>query len=180
MARFQVGKPRMDALEGWRIAKVLPLVRGRLLDVGCGFNNLVRAYGCGVGVDVFPWAGIDILIGDSAWLPFPDGSFDTVTIVAALNHISNRTEALPAIRRVLRPGGQLIVTMIGPKTGVLAHIAFVRDERTRGSMQPGEKLGMTRREVVSLLDESGFSVVQDIPFQFGLNRVYIATQKGGH
>lgn len=62
----------MDILEGWRIAKVLPMIQGRLLDVGCGFNNLVKAYGSGVGVNVFPWKGVDVLIGDSAFLPFPD------------------------------------------------------------------------------------------------------------
>src|SRR5262245_8036930 len=129
---------RMDLLEGWRAARVLPLISGRLLDVGCGFNNLVSAYGSGVGVDIFPWEGIDILVGDSARLPFLDSSFDSVTIVAALNHIPNRAAALIEIRRLLRPGGSLIVTMIGPKTGRLAHRLFVRDEYTRGGMRPGE------------------------------------------
>src|SRR5919109_4397828 len=116
---------RMDALEGWRIGRVLPLVRGRLLDVGCGFNNLVRAYGRGVGVDVHPWLGVDVLLDDAARLPFPAATFDTVTILAALNHIPNRAAALREIRRVLRPSGRLIVTMIGPRTGVLAHMLFV-------------------------------------------------------
>ena len=34
-----------------RIRAVLPRVRGRLLDIGCGTNELVRRYGNGVGVD---------------------------------------------------------------------------------------------------------------------------------
>jgi SAM-dependent methyltransferase len=163
----------MDLLEGWRVARVLPLIRGRLLDVGCGFNNLVSAYGSGVGVDIFPWDGVDVLVGDPAELPFPDRSFDTVTIVAALNHIPNRAEALIEIGRVLRSCGRLVVTMIGPKTGLLAHALFVRDERTRGGMRPGEKGGMTRQEVVGLLRSCGFTIVREVPFQLGLNRVFV-------
>jgi SAM-dependent methyltransferase len=168
----------MDLMESWRIARVLPLIRGRLLDVGCGFNNLVRVYGKGVGIDIFPWVGIDVRIGDSAWLPFPNDAFDTVTIVAALNHIPNRAEALLAIRRVLRPTGRLIATMIGPKTGVMAHAVFGRDEHARGGLRPGEKLGMTRREVVDLFEVCGLHVVREIPFQLGLNRVFVAAQNG--
>ena len=43
---------QMDMLESRRLAVALPYVRGRLLDIGCGYNNLVRAYGSGVGVEV--------------------------------------------------------------------------------------------------------------------------------
>ena len=39
-------------LEHRRATAVLPHVRGRLLDVGCGSNQLVRRYGDGMGVDV--------------------------------------------------------------------------------------------------------------------------------
>jgi hypothetical protein len=38
----------MDALETWRVRKVLPHVRGRLLDLACGFNHLVHRNGSGV------------------------------------------------------------------------------------------------------------------------------------
>lgn len=167
----------MDALESWRIARVLPHVRGRLLDIGCGFNNLVRAYGSGVGADIHAWLGIDVLIGHAAVLPFKDRAFDTVTILAALNHIPNRAAALREIVRVLRPGGRLIVTMIGPWTGVAAHALFVRDERARGGMRPGEKLGMSWNEVRGLLDGAGFVVLREVPFQAGLNRVFLAAKR---
>jgi len=94
--------PWMDKAEKFRIEKALPLVRGRLLDLGCGYNNLVRQHNSfGVGVDVFPWPGVDVLIGDSARLPFPDESFDSVAILAALNHIPNREQALCEANRVL-------------------------------------------------------------------------------
>lgn len=164
----------MDLLEPWRLRVVLPFVRGRLLDLACGYNNLSRAYGLGLGVDVFPWEGIDIRIGDAAQLPFRDGSFDTVSVVAALNHIPNREAALLAVKRVLRPDGLFLSTMIGPRTGRLAHLIFHQDENRRGGMRQGEVDGIHPAAMRTLLHQAGFEIVREVPFQLGLNRLYVA------
>jgi demethylmenaquinone methyltransferase/2-methoxy-6-polyprenyl-1,4-benzoquinol methylase len=42
-------------------------------------------------------------------LPFPDGSFDCVTIGFGLRNVTDKAAALASMRRVLRPGGQLLV-----------------------------------------------------------------------
>lgn len=166
---------RMDLVEGWRRRVVLKHIRGRLLDLGCGYNNLVAGYSAfGVGVDVFPWAGVDVLVGDAAKLPFPDASFDTVTILAALNHIPNRDQALKEIYRLLRPDGQLILTMISPLVGQFAHVVFRHDEDVRGGMEEGELKGLTNQQVRALLTDAGLPIRREQPFQFGLNRVFIA------
>jgi SAM-dependent methyltransferase len=164
----------MDPLESWRLSKVKPFVRGRLLDLACGYNNLVRIHGNGVGVDVHPWQGVDVVVGDAARLPFADHAFDTATIVAALNHITNRAEALREVHRVLKPGGLLLATMIGPWTGRLAHLLFHQDEHVRGGMRPGEVHGMSPAEMRQLLTEAAFEPVREVRFQLGLNRLYMA------
>jgi SAM-dependent methyltransferase len=165
---------RMDLLEPWRLHVVLPFVRGRLLDLGCGYNNLSRAHGLGLGADVFPWEGIDVRIGDAARLPFRDGSFDTVSVVAALNHIPNREAALLAVMRVLRRGGLFLATMIGPWTGRFAHMLFHQDEARRGGMRPGEVDGIRPIAMRALLQQAGFELVHEVPFQLRLNRLYVA------
>jgi demethylmenaquinone methyltransferase / 2-methoxy-6-polyprenyl-1,4-benzoquinol methylase len=42
-------------------------------------------------------------------LPFPDGSFDCITIGFGLRNVTDKAAALRAMRRTLRPGGQLLV-----------------------------------------------------------------------
>jgi SAM-dependent methyltransferase len=165
---------RMDLLEPWRHRVVRPFIRGRFLDLACGYNNLTRAHGSGLGADIFPWEGIDIRIGDAAQLPFRDGSFDTVSVIAALNHIPNREAALLAIKRILRPNGHFLATMIGPLTGRVAHRFFHQDEARRGGMRQGEVEGLSRATMRTLLSKAGFELVREVPFQLGLNRLYVA------
>lgn len=170
-----------------RIKAVLPHVRGRLLDIGCGENHLVRAYANlsrrsgeaakadGVGVDVHPWPGADLVVPDSACLAWESQSFDTIAIIAALNHMPNRRAVLKECRRVLRPDGHVVVTMITPKTSRVWHWLRSRsdaDQVERG-MKPGEVYGFTPAEMVQLFESSGFALVSQTRFMLGFNRVYV-------
>ncbi len=165
----------VDYLERRRREMVLAEVRGRLLDIGCGNNRLVRSYGNGVGVDVHPWEGVDVVVRDTARLPFPNASFETVSFVACLNHIPNRGDVLREARRCLAPGGRLLATMIGPGISNLWH-RIIRpwdDDQVDRGMRPGEVWGMTRRDMVCLLQEAGFRLAATNGFIFGLNTLYV-------
>jgi demethylmenaquinone methyltransferase / 2-methoxy-6-polyprenyl-1,4-benzoquinol methylase len=52
---------------------------------------------------------IDFQEGDAMDLRFPDASFDVVTISFGLRNVADRGQALREFRRVLRPGGRLMV-----------------------------------------------------------------------
>ena len=101
---------------------VLPEIRGRLLDIGAGPNTLVKLYGSGTGVDVFDWGGGALVVNDTAALPFPDRSFETIAFVACLNHIPNRQQVLHEAKRLLSPGGRVVMTMINPILGGVGQI----------------------------------------------------------
>jgi ubiquinone/menaquinone biosynthesis C-methylase UbiE len=47
--------------------------------------------------------------GDATALPFADGSLDAVILTAVLGEIPDRVAVLREVRRVLRPGGRLVV-----------------------------------------------------------------------
>jgi len=48
--------------------------------------------------------------GDATALPFADGSFDVIVCNSALEHVADERRAVGEIRRVLKPGGRLILT----------------------------------------------------------------------
>lgn len=54
-------------------------------------------------------AGVCFCVADAQELPFPDASFDCVTIGFGLRNVTDKAAALRSMHRVLRPGGQLLV-----------------------------------------------------------------------
>lgn len=166
-------------LEAMRIQTVLPFIKGRLLDIGCGMNRLVRTYGNGVGVDVHNWGNVDYVVEDSAKLPFDAASFDTVTIIAALNHIPNREEVLKECGRVLKPDGRLVITMITPRVSALWHLLrapWDADQQERGMVE-GEVYGFTAKQLIGLAQAQGFTLLTREKFMLQLNSIYLF-QKG--
>jgi ubiquinone/menaquinone biosynthesis C-methylase UbiE len=164
-----------------RVAIALGRCRGLVLDIGCGTNELARAYrsreGSAIGVDVLPWPGTDVVC-DTTTLPFPDRHFDTVAMLACLNHVpqSKRGQVLQEARRVLKDEGQLLITMINPVVGVVVHAIRRRydlDQLEQG-MGEEEENRLWEKEVERLLAVNGFLIIESVPFVFGLNNLYIA------
>ena len=52
---------------------------------------------------------VAFVIANAERLPFPDRSFDCVTIGFGLRNVTDKAAALASMRRVLRPGGRLLV-----------------------------------------------------------------------
>ena len=160
-----------------RTAMVLAQVRGRLLDIGCGANDVVKQYrtrgGVGTGVDVYPWPGLDLLVDNTAQLPFLDRAFDTISFVACLNHIPNRVDVLREAKRLLQPGGIVLVTNLTPGLSRLWHkwAFWDADQHERG-MATGEVFGFTHEDLLNLLQKAGFQFVKCQPFSWGLNSLY--------
>ncbi len=180
LSRDQTLRLGLTPIDDERVIQALKHVRGRLLDVGCGANNLVRSYGNGTGVDVVPWSGSDMVIEDAGKLPFKNESYDTVSFLACLNHIPNRDAALKEAFRVLGPNGQVLITMITPRIGQFVH--WLRkphdpDERERYINHSDELMGMAPGNVRQLLQEAGFKNIRRKRFVYGLNNLFVADKQ---
>lgn len=163
------------SLEDERIGAVLPHIKGRLLDVGAGRNVLVKRYtGEGVGVDVNDFGMGCVIVKDSANLPFPDNAFDTATFLACLNHIPNRADALREAKRILRPDGRLLVTMINPILGVIGHRFWWHGDDKRRPIIVGEREGLWNKDVIALIEHAGFTLEKHERFVYGMNNLFIA------
>ena len=85
----QVGKSGLVILSDINAA-MLGEGRDRLIDAGIVSN-------------------VDCVLANAEKLPFADSSFDVVTIGFGLRNVTDKAAALADMRRVLKPGGQLLV-----------------------------------------------------------------------
>ena len=86
-----------------------------VLDAGCGEGVLVDEYAKAlniVGVDT-NYVSDRVREGSVTALPFPDGSFDRALCLDVLEHLSyeDQPRAFAELHRVLRPGGELFVSV---------------------------------------------------------------------
>ena len=78
--------------------------------------------------------------GDAQALPYPDGHFDAAYLVATLGEVPDKERALRELRRILAPGGRLVVGESQPdphmvsfdKLRKLADVAGLSYERKTG------------------------------------------------
>lgn len=153
--------------------------RGRLIDIGCGNNGLVRLYGNdSVGIDVFDFGGGAVILNDTSKLPFEDKSFNTATFVACLNHITNREKVLQEVRRVLTDDGIVCVTMLTPVIGLIRHkLAWWDPDQNDRGMKSDEDMGLSTSYLLDLFYKAGFQLIKKQKFVLGLNNFYLFRKK---
>jgi len=176
-----------------RMVALAETTRGaRALDLACGTGDIAfaleRAGASVVGLDVThrmlvlatakrdrhlnspaaPW----FINGDMMTLPFPDESFDLVTTGYGLRNVPDIKGALDEIRRVLRPGGQVLsldfnrpeqpvvrfvylayLTLVGSALGYVLH----RDPDTYRYIPESIRRYPGARGVVALMLQRGFT-----------------------
>jgi SAM-dependent methyltransferase len=148
----------------------------RVLDLGCGAGRFVaalRAAGAdAVGVELaeaalerarrnVPGADLRLLEPDGS-LPLAHGEIDLVWCSEVLEHVPDTGALLTEARRVLRPGGRLLVTV--PDHGRLRRtlIALARHEAHYDPL--GQHLRFyTRRSLARTLHATGFADVRIEP-----------------
>ncbi|MBE7440681.1 MAG: metalloregulator ArsR/SmtB family transcription factor [Spirochaetales bacterium] len=122
---YQHGLVDSQLYRQWMLS-VLPDAAGTVADIGCGTGVLTaqlpgrarKIIGVDQNADQLRQARLrcpqaDFRPGELENLPLPNGSVDCVLAGMVLHHVPAPELALAEIRRVLRPGGQLILADLG-------------------------------------------------------------------
>jgi len=129
--------------QGWRkklIKRLAAVKPGFVLDVATGTADLAIAEAQQIGTKVVGldisagmlavgqqkinkanlMAQIELVVGDSEALAYPDATFDAVTVAFGVRNFENLELGLAEILRVLKPGGTLLVLEFGkPKSAIV-------------------------------------------------------------
>ena len=132
---------------GWRrrVAKAVSAAQAtHVLDVATGTGDLLieiarngstRAVGLDPAVNMLELArekvkkaGVseqtELVVGSAEALPFPDASFDAVTIAFGIRNASDMDAALREMRRVLKPAGSLFVLEFSTPTSPIVRFGW--------------------------------------------------------
>ena len=134
---------------------------GRGIEIGVGSGRFAAPLGVQVGVDPSPAMlvyaaarGVEVVEGTAENLPFAEGSFDHALVVTTICFVDSPAGMLAEARRVLRPGGRLVIGFIDRESALgqdyLAHQA--------ASVFYREATFYSADEVAQLLRETGFSI----------------------
>jgi 2-polyprenyl-3-methyl-5-hydroxy-6-metoxy-1,4-benzoquinol methylase len=170
-------------LRALRIGKVLPVIKQysscNLLDIGCGWDyrllKTVRPFiKTGVGIDfkVEKYEDnkirtIPMIMTDH--LPFEAESFDIVTMLAVLEHLSDPLSMTREIGRILKKGGKLVLTVPSkiakPVLQFLAYrIGIVSETEMRDHKQYYD-----HNELKKLFSQTHMTIDYHQYFQMGMN-----------
>ena len=163
---------KFNWLANHKIIRSLERARGHacgvLLDVGCGskpFSGLfagrvTRYLGTDLKASRFLGAARLDAFARAEALPFRAGSMDTVLGLSMLTYLPEPRLMLEEARRVLRPGGMLILEF--------TQMAPLHDP-------PHDYFRFTRHGAAWLLERAGFDVVEVIPIGGLMARVGLST-----
>lgn len=130
------------------------------------------------------------LVADALSLPFPDRSFDVVTVAFGLRNMADYPAALREMHRVLRPGGRLLILDFALPDGILRtpyrlylhHVLPRLAGFVTGQRDAYEYLGGSIEAFPSgpgmmrLMETCGFSETDSTPLTFGVVSIYEGTR----
>jgi demethylmenaquinone methyltransferase/2-methoxy-6-polyprenyl-1,4-benzoquinol methylase len=135
---------------------------------------------------------IELLLGDSENLPFPDNSFDAITVGFGVRNFENLEKGLNGMYRVLKPGGTLVVLefsrprrfpvkqiytfyfhRIMPMIGRL----FSNDNRAYTYLPESVSAFPDGEDFLALMGKSGFCESRWQPLSFGIASIYTGKKR---
>jgi 2-polyprenyl-3-methyl-5-hydroxy-6-metoxy-1,4-benzoquinol methylase len=170
-------------LRKMRIRQVLPTIQQypncKVLDVGCGWDyRLLKT----IEPYISSGTGIDFKVPEinkgkiatrqiklDARLPFNDDSFDVVTMLAVLEHLSNPLGIVKEIERILSRNGRLVLTVPSKLSKPVLEFLSYRLKIVNEDEIRDHKKYYDYRELQNLSAQTNLTIEQHKYFQMGMN-----------
>lgn len=189
----------------WRaraIEKIAEWKPRRVLDIATGTGDLALAIQhafpevevmgtdfCRPMLDVAVKRGLsNVLEADAMNLPLPDASFDVATVAFGLRNMADYEAALREFRRILKPGGHLLVLDFSMPAGlfsgpyrlylhhVLPKLAGLVTGNSAAYDYLGDSIEAFPRDAafLALLEKAGYTIPTQLPLLSGIASIYTA------
>lgn len=174
-------------LREWRIRKVLGWLRGEsILDCGCGSGSLLDAIGKEkhyVGIDVNKECingrhvrkGAKFLLMDVERDELRIGKFDSVVACALIEHLTNPSEFISKISRLLNKNGRILITTPTSKADIILNLGSYIGIFDRGAYEE-HKVYWDYEDFRRVAQELGLRIEHYERFQLGLNQLVVLSR----
>lgn len=134
---------------------------------------------------------IEMIVGDSENMPFPDNTFDAITVSFGVRNFANLDKGLTEIRRVLKPNGTFVVletsnpTKFPFKQGYKFYTSFIlpiigkifsKDKVAYSYLSESANTFPFGKDFDNILQKNGFINTEYNPVTFGVATIYSATK----
>lgn len=191
-----------------RLAGVIP-GRDDVVDVACGTGDLAFAFARArprsvIGIDFVPRMirlaqekaakqdgplAPTFRVGDAMSLDLPDACCDIVSIAFGIRNVSDPQKAIDEFRRILRPGGRLVILEFSTPTNALMRglynfyfhkviprtATWISRDRTGAYKYLPRSVStfVTRERMMELMRHAGFEGVKPHPMTLGICVAYL-------
>jgi demethylmenaquinone methyltransferase/2-methoxy-6-polyprenyl-1,4-benzoquinol methylase len=124
---------------------------------------------------------INLIEGDSEAINYPDHSFDAVTVAFGVRNFQDLEKGLSEIRRVLKPGGQLVVLEFSkPKIPVWSHLYNIYMKYITPTKNKTAYIYLNNsiqafpegKDFLNVMYKTGFKQTSCEPLSFGISTIY--------
>jgi demethylmenaquinone methyltransferase/2-methoxy-6-polyprenyl-1,4-benzoquinol methylase len=157
--------------------------------VGIDFSPAMLAVGQGKLRHRGLTTAVTLIRGDATCIPIGGATVDAVTVAFGIRNVEHTGAACAEMRRVLKPGGRLVILEFAIPTTPALRTAYLwyfkqilprigrlvsRDHDAYGYLPASVGAFATPREFVALLERSGFVDVEANQISFGIVYLYTA------
>lgn len=169
-------------LRSRRVEAVRPFLKGKVLDVGCGAGYLAQFLlpenyiGIDVDEEVLKKARQDYPLARFQKERPNDELFDTIVLLAVIEHIKDPAAFLKDLTAVLKPEGKVLVTTPHPSMKQLYRWGAKISLFSKDALDEHEEF-FDHSKVEDIFSRAGLETVYFRRFLLGANQLFVAGRK---